>query len=120
MLKETQEVVCLYESRGFEVVDIQADMEFKCLKNNVCPVELNVTTNDDHVGEVECSVRTIKKRVRADVQTLPFKRLPKIMILGVVRKAVQLLNQFPAMDGIYDTLSPLTRHHHDREAESRL
>jgi len=105
MLKETQEVVCLYESHGFEVVNIQADMEFECLKNDVCPVKLNVTANDDHVGEVERFVRTIKECVRANVQTLPFKQLPKIMILGVIRKAVQLLNQFPAMDGISDTLS---------------
>jgi hypothetical protein len=40
--------------------------------------------------------------------TLPFKRLPKAMIQAFVYHAAKGLNQFPAKNGISDTLSPLT------------
>jgi len=50
----------------------------------------------------------IKEHVCANVQSLPFKHLPKIMIIGIVQCVVQVLNQFPAMDGVSDMLSPLT------------
>jgi len=37
---------------------------------------------------------------------MPFKRLPKLLIVELVRRAVILLNAFPAMDGMSRTLSP--------------
>ena len=39
---------------------------------------------------------------------MPFKRLPKLMIVELVRRALMILNQFLALDGVSDTLSPLT------------
>jgi len=63
---------------------------------------------DDHVGEVERSIRTIKERTRTTIHGLPFKRLPKLMIQELVHHAVKGLNQFPGQNGISDTLSPLT------------
>jgi hypothetical protein len=69
---------------------------------------LNVVTADDHVGEVERSIRTIKERVRTLIHGLPFRRLPKLIIKEMVFAAVKLLNQFPADGGISDTMSPYT------------
>ena len=108
ILKETMAAVALYEARGFDVVDIHADMDFECIKDDVRPILMNLNAHDDHVGEVERSIRTIKERVRADVHSMPFKRLPKIMVVELVNRAVLVLNQFPALDGVSDTLSPLT------------
>jgi len=82
-------------------------MEFACIQHNVLPTQFNITPRDAHVGEVERSIRTIKERVRADIHDMPFKRLPKLIIVELVRRAVQVLNQFPALDGVSDTLSPL-------------
>lgn len=108
MLHEVLGVVKLYQSRGLSVVDIHADMEFKCIENDMIPVRLNLTAHDDHVGEAERSIRTVKERVRADVHGLPFKRLPKVIVLELLRQTITVLNQFPALDGISATLSPLT------------
>ena len=108
MLQETKTVLDLYHARGFKVVDIHADMDFECIQDEVRPVLMNLNAHDDHVGEVERSIRTIKERVRADVHSMPFKRLPKMMVVELVRRAVLVLNQFPAQDGVSDTLSPLT------------
>ena len=101
-------VLNTYAARGFDVVAIHADIQFECLKNELLPIRLNLTAQDDHVGEVERSIRTIKERVRADVHSMPFQRLPRLMIIELVRRSVLVLNQFPALDGVSTTLSPLT------------
>jgi hypothetical protein len=51
-----------------------------------------LTARDAHVGEIERSIRTIKERVRADVHDMPYKRLPKMMMIEFVRRAVMILN----------------------------
>ena len=108
LLKETLQTLDIYHSRGFEVTSIHADMEFECIKNDLLPTQFDIAPNDAHVPEVERSIRTIKERVRADIHDMPYKRLPKLMIIELVRRAVKCLNQFPAPDGVSDTLSPFT------------
>jgi hypothetical protein len=34
---------------------------------------MHVVPTDSHVGEVECSIRTLKERIRSTVHGLPFK-----------------------------------------------
>jgi hypothetical protein len=109
LLNEAQAVINLYETRGFNVTRLEADREFTCITNNVLPINLNIADADDHVHEVERSVRTIKERVRCTaVQGLPFRRIPKMMTRGIVEGAHKSLNQFPAKNGASDILSPLT------------
>jgi hypothetical protein len=50
----------------------------------------------------------MKERARTTIHGLPSKRLPKVMIQALVYHAAKGLNQFPAKNGISDTLSPLT------------
>jgi len=89
-------------------MDIHANMEFECVMNNFTLTRVNLTLRDTHVGEVEHSIRTVKERVQADVHSLPFKQLPKMLIIELVGRAVRLLNQFPALDGVSDAMSPTT------------
>jgi len=91
---ETNHALKLYQARGFNVVDIHGDMEFECVQHDFLLTTVNLTPCDVHVGEVECSIQTIKEQVRANVHGMPFKRLPKIMIVKLVRQAVILLNIF--------------------------
>jgi hypothetical protein len=107
ILKETLFVIELYHTRVFNVVAIHADMDFECIKNDIPRVHFELTARDAHVGEVERSIRTIKERVRADIHDMPYNRLPKMVTIEVVRRAVMVLNQFPALDGVSETLSPL-------------
>jgi len=108
LLREIKPVMAMHKSRGFNIFDLHANMEFECIRNDVLPSRLNVTAADDHVGEVEQSIRTMKERARTTIHGLPFKRLPKVMIQALVYHAAKGLNQFPAKNGISDTLSPLT------------
>jgi hypothetical protein len=105
---ETQAVIKLYKTRGFTVTRVEGDQDFSCLPNDLLPTPLNIADADDHVAEVERSIRTIKERVRCLVQGLPFKRIPKAMMRAAIENANKTLNQFPAKNGVSDTLSPLT------------
>jgi hypothetical protein len=107
-LREIKPVLAMNKSRGFNISDLHADMEFESIRNNVLPSRLNVTAGNNHVGEVERSIRTMKERARTTIHGLPFKRLPKLMIQALVFHAAKGLNQFPPKNGISDTLSPLT------------
>jgi hypothetical protein len=102
LLREIKPVLAMYKSRGFNISDLHADMEFECIRNDVLPSRLNVTAANKR------SIRTMKERARTTIHGLPFKRLPKLMIQAVVYHAAKGLNQFPAKNGISDTLSPLT------------
>jgi hypothetical protein len=105
---EARAVTNLYEARGFNISRIEADQVFRCITNDLLPIPLNVAAADDHVAEVEWSIRTVEERVRCRVQGLPFQRIPKLMIRAIVEGAHKALNQFPARDGTSDVMSPLT------------
>jgi hypothetical protein len=107
ILKELRSSLDVYNARGFNVTSIHSDMEFECVQYDLLPTQFELTPRDAHVGEVERSIRTIKERVRSDIHGMPFKRLPKMLIIELVRRAVKVLNQFPALDGVSDTVSPL-------------
>ena len=72
------------------------------------PTLMTLNASDDHVGDVVRSIRTIKERICANVHGMWFKTLPRLMIVELVRRAVMVLNQFLALDSVFDTLSPLT------------
>ena len=108
MLKETRKIVQLYEQRGFEIMDIHADHEFACIRDDIAPIILDTVPADEHVGEIERSIRTTKERVRCTIHGLPYRRYTKVMIIDLVHTSVHSLNQIPAKDGISNRISPLT------------
>ena len=95
-----------YTKCGFEVVDIHADKEFECLRESLGNVSLEICGPDEHVPEVECSIRTMKETMRATVHGLPYRRLPKLMIVELVAMATHCLNGFPKDDGVSEHMSP--------------
>jgi Reverse transcriptase (RNA-dependent DNA polymerase)/Zinc knuckle len=108
LLLETKVIINLYETRGFVISRVEGDHEFACLTNDLLPTPINICDADDHVHEVERSIRTIKERTRCLVQGLPFRRIPKLMMRAAVENANKVMNLFPAHSGVSDTMSPLT------------
>jgi hypothetical protein len=108
LLMEARAAIHLYEARGFTISRVEADREYACIQNDLLPTPLNVADADDHVAEVERSIRTIKERTRCSVQGLPFRRIPKMMMRAIIENAHKALNQFPAKNGVSDVMSPLT------------
>ena len=85
-------------------------------------VKLNTTAQDEHVGAAERYIRTVKDRMRSTYAMLPFKTVPRIMIIELAKFAVFWLNSFPKQNGISQTISPrelvtgekIDFHHHCR------
>ncbi len=108
LLRKTRAVTRVYEARGFIVRELHCDNEFECLRADLLPMHLDVVPTDSHVGEIERSIRTVKERLRSTVHGLPFKRLPRLMIVELVAHVVNCLNMFPWKNGISQTMSPST------------
>ena len=106
MQSHIERTIQLYHNRGFVVTTIIADKEFECIGPILNNIHLDPVPPEEHVGEVERSVRTIKERVRATAHGLPFTQLPRILIRELVIFSVNSLNQLPADDGLSEFMSP--------------
>ena len=60
------------------------DIEFEKLKELLPKVALNTTAAREHVGEIEQKIRVIKERARGTINTLPYKKLPKLMVIELL------------------------------------
>ena len=83
-----------------------ADKEFECLRESLGNVSLEICGPDEHIPEVECSIRTMKETMRATAHGLPYRCLPKLMIVKLVAMATRCLNGFPKDDGVSEHMSP--------------
>ena len=106
MLSFINKSILEYTGRGFEVVDVHADKEFECLRESLGNVSLEICWPDEHIPEVEHSIRTMKETMRATAHGLPYRRLPKLMITELVAMATHCLNGFPKEDGVSEHMSP--------------
>ena len=95
----------LYACRGFQVGTVLMDNEFKKLRNLVPILAINTTAAKEHVPEVERKIRLIKERGRGILNTLPFKRMPRLMLIELIYHVVLWLNAFLAKSGVSETLS---------------
>ena len=106
MLSFANKSMLEYTKCGFEVVDVHADKEFKCLRESLGNVSLEICGPDEHVPEVERSIRTMKETMQATAHGLPYCHLPKLMIVELVAMAMRCLNGCPKDDGVSEHMSP--------------
>jgi len=71
-------------------------------------IKLNITGQDKHIPAVERLFCTVKERVRAIANELPFKTYPHCIIIEMVYNIMFWINCFPHKDGVHDKLSPRT------------
>ena len=97
-----------YKARGFKICRILADGQFEHAQKHIeqIGIILNITSWDEHVPEIERFIRTVKIRVWAIFNTLPFEQYPNRLIVETAYNAIFWLNCFPHKDGIHPTLSP--------------
>jgi Reverse transcriptase (RNA-dependent DNA polymerase) len=99
-----QSVFRLYRHRGFHITTLFGDPEFEPLRAWFpC---LNTCGADDHIPDIERFIRTVKDRTRSTYRMLPFKHIPRIVLIHLVKNVVFWLNSFPARDGVSNDMSP--------------
>ena len=104
----TNRVINLYQSRGFQVVEIRGDSQFKCIEEHIPPTHLYTCAPGKHVSLVERSIQTLEGDCWTLYHGLLYKHVPTIMLRSLVQFVVQLRNVFPPLDGISNTMSPTT------------
>jgi hypothetical protein len=69
-------------------------------------VRMNHANAQEHVPEIEQSIRVIKERFRATSHCLPFLKLPTALVKILAMESTQKLNFFPPINGISPYYSP--------------
>ena len=71
-------------------------------------ITLNETSRDEHVGDIERYIPTVKERMRAVYNTMPFNKVPARLVIEMAKTMVFWLNAFPILGGVSRDLSPRT------------
>jgi hypothetical protein len=106
----------VYNMAGFKIKSIHCDNEYRSLMQELessCEVKMNYASAQEHVPEIERSIRVIKERFCASFYRLPFTQLPAIMIKILAMESTKKLNFFPSANGISPYYSPRMIIHHE-------
>ena len=99
-----------YQQHGFRVEVALMDGEFGHLRREMASmgVTLNETSWDKHMGDIERFIHTIKERMRAIYNTLPFHKVPARLVVEMTKACVFWLNSLPPHCSFGNELSPCT------------
>ena len=101
-----------FQRCGYVINVIRMDQAFDKVKDKI-EVEINTTAARDHVGEIERSIISIKERARATSSDIPYKTIPKQVVIHMVYFCIMWMNSVPNKLGISQAFSPqeiMTRH----------
>ncbi|KAL7509413.1 hypothetical protein ACHAXN_008345, partial [Cyclotella atomus] len=99
-------ILQVYVRGGFKVSTLPMDNKFECLIPLLPQLVVNTPAAREHVTEIEHRIRTMKERGRGTKNVLPYKMLPKLMLIELINFVVFWLNAFPSESGISDEYSP--------------
>ena len=100
-----------YNKNDIRVSLIHADNEFRSIMSelvDVWDVEINFSMPGEHVPDIERMNRTLQERFRVALYRLPYKIIPKVMIVRLTIRITRTGNMFPAAGGISRYFAPST------------
>ena len=95
-----------YKDIGFTITDYYSDNEFEHLSNFLAPAHLHTCAANEHIGDINRSIRKIKERLRFICQSIPYKKFTKLMMRYLVQDMITFLDIFPYKNEISSNLSP--------------
>ncbi len=94
----------MYMLCGFHIVEIAGDGEFAWIADQVASLPthpvLDLAAASQHVGLIERNIRFLKEKTWLICHTLPFERIPALMLVRMVMHSVQFMNSFPQKGGL--------------------
>ena len=95
----------MYLLRGFMIVVIAGDHEFASISDLVVQLptapKLDWVAASQHCGLIERNIRFLKEKMRSRHHSLPFERVPGIMVVHImVLHIVKFVNGFPRRGGM--------------------
>jgi hypothetical protein len=104
IFKAFKEIYQYYLQHDFHITVAQANDEFAPLKPLTESIRggpvVNLASANEHVPEIERRIRVVKECFRVTRHSLPFERIPKIMMIHIVLNVVKLLNFFTTKSGV--------------------
>ena len=79
-----KKMIPLYHMRGILVNAINTDNKFECIKNTILLMTLNVVSVEEHMREVERSIRTVKEGTIYHVQRPPYTHYHRVMVRSCI------------------------------------
>ena len=108
-MQSIQNVLTIYTQRGLQVDNALLDGEFVPLCTDLLTLGINpnFATHNEDVPKIERQHRVIKERAWACRHSLPFKVLPRLMLVEMANNCALWINMFPPKGGI-GSVSPRT------------
>ncbi len=89
---------------GFHIVEIAGNGEFAWIADKVASLPtnpiLNLAAALEYVGLIERNICFLNEKTRLIPHSLPFKRIPALMLIRMVLHTVQSMNSFPQKGGL--------------------
>ena len=99
-------VYIIYPREYYNVEVLLTDMEFDLVASKIPHVTVNTAAVRENMGDTEREISVIKEHGKATPKTLPFRAVPKRVIIELVYLTAPWINDFPAKTGIYKVYSP--------------
>jgi hypothetical protein len=98
----------IYIKRGLLLEIVEVDGQFEPLRGALSEmgVTLNRCSREEHVPVAERQICTLKELCRCICNTLPFKKLPGMLVVQMVSTCNFWMNIFPPKDGISRNINP--------------
>ena len=108
ILSQLYTVFNLYLARGFKITWVHGDGQFECIREAIRPTLLHIAAPNQHIPQIERSIRTLKDDARSTINSLPYKKYTRLMMQTLLKRHIELRNIFPAPNGISNVMSPTT------------
>jgi hypothetical protein len=94
----------MYMQCGFHIIEIAGDGEFAWIADQVASLPTNhildLAAASIHVSLIERNICFLKEKTRSICHSLPFERIPALMLVRMVLHTVQFMNSFPRKGGL--------------------
>ncbi len=94
----------MYLRQGFHITVISGDQEFAALNalNTVLPTApcLDWAAASQHCGLIQCNIRFLKEKICLLCHSLPFTKVPGIMVVRMVLHIMKFVNGFLCRGGV--------------------
>jgi hypothetical protein len=98
----------MYLLHGFCIVVIKGDHEFESISDLAVGLptkpSLDWAAASQHYGLIEQNIWFLKEKIRSLRHSLPFERVPAIMVVRMVMHIVKFVNGFPRKGGVKHSL----------------
>ena len=110
MYRAFTRVLKFYYNHGWCVRNCNGDPEFGALQQKLHEIKGGpkciLAAKGEHLGPIEQQIQVVKERFRGWQNTVPYDRIPQLLMVHALINIARMLNHFPRKGGITADFSP--------------